>query len=137
MPYTARLTLAFETLVADQFAVLGRRLTYLPATMKCLNADRRQSDIIPISGGLSAVSVLLQPLGGSAPGQLLFFLSDQAVDVRFTSAGAPVAIPAVRLMVLGATVSALFITTGLTDTTILLEAAGGSAVTVTTSLPLS
>lgn len=121
---------------ADQFAVMGRTLIYLPMTMKCTGADRRNGSVQTLSANLSAYALNLLPLGGSALSTLLFFLTDQPVDVRFNAASDSVFLSAVRQMTLGANLSALFVTTGAVVTTVLLECVGGSNATVTTSLPV-
>ncbi len=134
--FTARVTSVLEIMQADQFSVMGRTLTFVPMTMKCVGADRRNGSVQTLSAGLSAFALSLLPLGGSALSSLLFFLVDQPVDVRFNAASDSVFLSAVRQMTLGANLSALFVTTGGSPTTVLLEMVGGSAATVTTSLPV-
>jgi hypothetical protein len=121
---------------ADQFSVIGKTIVYLPMTMKCVGADRRNGSVQTLSANLSAFAMNLLPLGGSALSSLLFFLTDQPVDVRFNAASDSVFLSAVRQMTLGANLSALFVTTGDNVTTVLFEMVGGSGAQVTTSLPI-
>lgn len=134
--FTARITLVFEVLQADQFTVNGRTVTYIPATMKVTGADRRQGQVWTLSAGLSAQALPLAPLGVSAPGKLLFFLADQPVDLRWNTVSDVAFVSAVRMLALGAQVSTFLVTTGSHATTILLEVVGGSNATVTANLPI-
>lgn len=134
--FTVRVDSTYQALLADQFAVMGRTFLYLPMTMKVLGCDRRNGDILTLSANLSAQALNLGPLGVSAPGALLFFMADQPVDLRTNAASDATFLSAVRQMTLGATLSALFVTTGSAATTILLEVVGGSAAVVQTSLPV-
>lgn len=134
--FTARITSVLEIMQADMFSVMGRTLTFIPMTMKVTGADRRTGSVQTLSAGLSAYALSLLPLGGSALSSLLFLLADQPVDVRFNAASDSIFLSAVRQMTLGANLSALFVTTGVNVTTVLLEMVGGSNAQVTTSLPV-
>lgn len=134
--YTARIDSVLQIIVADQFAVMGRTLAYVPMSMRVLAADRRNSQILTVSANLSAQQMTLTPLGGSALSSLLFFMSDQPVDMRFNAASDSLFLSAVRQITMAANLSALFVTTGSNVTTVLLEMVGGSAATIQTSLPV-
>lgn len=135
--FTGRVSIQYEVLQADQYAVTGRTVHFLPASMKVTGADRRHGQVWTLSAGLSAQALTLSPLGVSAPGMLMLFLADQEVDVRFNAASDSIFLSAVRMFVAGASVSNLFITTPSANaTTILLEMVGGSAASITASLPL-
>jgi hypothetical protein len=134
--FTSRVSIVYEILQSDQYAVTGRTIYYLPASMKVTAADRRNSQIWVVSADLSAEQLSLNPLGVSAPGAVMMFLSDQEVDVRFNSASDATFLSAVTMFVAGANISNMYITTGSAVTTILLETAGGSNAVVTTTLPV-
>ena len=135
--FTGRIGIVYQLLQSDQFAVTGRTVMYLPASMKVTGADRRNGQVWTISAGVSAQALTLNPLGVSAPGMMTLFLADQACDVRFNAASDTTFLSAVRMFVAGANISNVYVTTGSAwDTTILLECIGGSNAQVTTTLPV-
>lgn len=135
--FTGRLGVTYELLQSDQWAVTGRTVMFLPMSMKITAADRRNGQVWTLSAGLSAEPINLAPLGISAPGMTMIFLADQACDIRFNAASDTTFLSATRMFVAGANVSNLFVTPASNyDTTILIEACGGSNATVTTTLPL-
>lgn len=133
MSNTVRFTMAYQIYEADQFTFLGRTVGYFPADMKLAGADRMHSQSWQISGGISAQPLSMLPLGPSAVTGLLFFLANQPVDVRLDSPSAAI-ISAVTMLMLGAHISALYVTTS-NATKIQLFAAGGSAAVLTCTLP--
>ena len=78
---TARATVTFEILNGDQFTFLGRTITFLPATMKLTGADRVNGGMWPLSGGLSAVSLAMPPLGASAPAGMVYTQNGNVVNI--------------------------------------------------------
>ena len=135
--FTAKIDSVFQVLQADQFSLGGRTVGYFPSTIRCTAADRRTSQILSVSANLSAQQLTLTPLGGSALSSLLFFLVDNPVDVRFNAASDSIFLSAVRQMTLGGNLSAFFVTTGSTVTTVWLEMVGGSAAVIQTTLPVA
>ena len=135
--YSAECTTLWEVKVGDQFNLNGRTRTYIPAVMRIQNADRYQAQTWTLSGSLSAQVIDLSPLGVSAPGALMFLLTDQPIDIRWNAVSDTVFLSAVRQLAMAANVSNLFVTTGSAVTTLHLEITGGSNATILTSLPLS
>ena len=133
--YTGSIHITYEVTLADQFSLNGRTVVYWPATMKCTGADRYNAQTWELSAGLSAQVITLAPFGISAPGDMLFFLADHPVDLRFNAASDVTFVSAVQMMTLGATISNFFITTS-AATVIHLEMVGGSNATLTATLPL-
>lgn len=138
MSFTAQALNIFEIVEQDAFGVGGRTTTYRTATLKATGCDRRHTQVQKISASLSAVSIVITPLGADssvASNALLFLLTDHPVDVRVGSSG-NTPISAVYQLLLAATISSLFITTGSHVTTLLTEMAGGSGATITQSVPM-
>lgn len=131
---TARASVTFELLNADQFTFLGHTITFFPATMKLTAADRYQQQTWQLSGGLSAQVLDMAPLGVSAPAGMLFFLANEPVDMRFGNPAASAFLSAVTMLTLGAVVSGLYVTTS-NATQIWLFTVGGSAAILSTSVP--
>lgn len=134
--FTARLTAIWETLLADQYALTGRTITYLPASAKLVAADRYADQILALSAALSAQQLSWAPLGISAPGTLLMFQADQPCDIRTNAASDTNFLSGIQLLYVAGHISNIYVTTGSQATTIHLVACGGSAATLTTSLPL-
>ena len=133
--YTARISILFEVMLGDQFSLGGRTVVYWPAAMKVTGADRYNAQTWVLSAGLSAQVLTLSPLGVSATGGLLFFIADNPVDLRFNAGSDVTFLSAVRQLTMGAHISNLFVTTS-AATVIHLELVGGSAATLTATLPL-
>ena len=134
--FTGRISVLFELLTADQYALNGRTQVYLPLAAKVTGADRYQAQTWIVSAGLSAQAISLTPLGVSAPGLLTLLVTDQPVDIRTNTASDTVFLSGTKLFVFTGALSNLFVTTGSAVTTIHSECVGGSAATLTTSLPV-
>ena len=131
---TARTSIDFEVMHADQFTFLGRPITFFPASMKLTAADRYNQQMWEISAGISAQALNINPLGVSTPAGMVFFLANQPVDMRFGAASATLCLSAVLMLTLGGNISGLFVTTS-NATQIWLFTAGGSAAQLTATTP--
>ncbi len=134
--FSAECTTFWEVKVADQFSLNGRTRTFIPNTMRIQNADRYQAQTWTISANLSAQTLNLTPLGVSAPGALMFLMTDEPVDLRWNAASDTLFLSAVRQLAMAANISNMFVTTGSAVTILHLEVTGGSNATITTTLPL-
>ncbi len=134
--FSAECTTFWEVKVADQFSLNGRTRTYIPNTMRIQNADRYQAQTWQLSAGLSAAAINLLPLGVSAPGMLMFLMTDQPVDVRWNAASDTIFLSAVRQLAMAANFSNMYVTTGSAVTILHLEVTGGSNATIAVTLPL-
>lgn len=131
---TARASVDFELMNADQFTFLGRTVTFFQASMKLTAADRYNQQTWQISAGISAQALTLTPLGVSAPVGMMFFLANQPVDMRFGTASAGTFLSAVLMLTLGGNTSNVFVTTS-NATQIWLFMVGGSAAQLTATTP--
>ena len=134
--YTAECTTFWEVKVADQYGLNGRTRVFFPSTMRIINAERYQAQTWQVSADLSAQALALTPLGVSAPGALLFLVTDYPVDIRWNAASDTVFLSGVRQLAMAAHFSNMYVTTGSNATILHLEVTGGSAASVSTSLPL-
>jgi len=138
MPFTTITSTTFETQDADAFGAGGRTTAFRTATIKQTGADREHHQVHKLSADLSAVSIALAPLGtdaATASNMLLWLLADQPVDVRIGSATHSV-LSNVRQLLLQATISGLFLTTGSKVTTVRTMGTGGSGASITASKPI-
>ena len=139
MSFELQTTTIIETTEANTFGTGGKITGYRVATMRVTGADRHHVQTHKISADLSAVSIAIAPLAtdaSTASGAVLIFLSDKKVDLR-VGAASHTALSSVQQLIMGATISALFVTTGSQVTTIRTEIAGGSTATITASKPIS
>lgn len=135
MSMTAQVTTVFEVAESPAPGTGGRTVVFWPGHLKLTGADRRHSQSVTLSAGLSAHELTIPPLGHSATTSVLLLFSDQPLDVRIGASGASL-ISSVYQLMLAAHCSALFVTTpAAAAATIALEAVGGSATTITVSTP--
>lgn len=134
--FTARTTSIWEMTVADQFGGPGKTNVYQPASVKLTGADRYNGTTFILSGGLSAQTVTIAPLGVSAPGMLMMLQMDYPVDIRTNAASDSVFLSGVTQWIMAGHISNLYVTTGSNDTTFHVEVAGGSSTTLQASFPL-
>ncbi len=135
--FTSRITAVYETVIGDQYSLSGKTVAYYPIGAKLLGADRQNIQTLALSAGLSAQQIQMAPLGVSAPGMLMLLLSDQPVDIRTNAPSDVVFLSGVTFFVIGGHLSNIYVTTGSAETTLHLEAAGGSNAQLLASLPLS
>ena len=135
--FSTNFTATYQTMVGDQFTLAGRTIGYYPIGARLINADRQNVQTLMISANLSAQVLQLGPLGVSAPAMMCLFLADQPCDIRTNAASDVVFLSGVQFMLFTGHLSGIFVTTGGADTTIHLEACGGSNAQLTTNLPLS
>lgn len=126
----------FEVRVGSQFDLNGRTQVYIPNTLRVVNAELYNSQTCVISAGVSAQALSLSPLGVSAPALLVQLTTDHPVDVRTGTAADATFLSGVQYLLLLASLSNLFVTTGSAATIVRLELVGGSAATPTVTLPL-
>lgn len=135
--FTAKLTTVFELLAGDQFSLAGRVEAYRADTARLAGADKYHAQTFILSGGLSAHALAIAPLGISAPGMLVYLCTDNPVDIRTNSPSDTVFLSAVQLFQMAGHISNLYLSTGDSETTVLLKVAGGSGAVLTATLPLS
>ena len=136
MAFTAIQTQLWEVIEQSTAGTGGRTTTYRVGTIKAEACDRRQTQTHIVSNDVSAVSILMSPLGlnSSLASNLLFLLAtNYPIQVQFGTSGA--VLSNVRSLAGSFTFSALFITTGSNAATVLTEIVGGSAAVVTMTLP--
>jgi hypothetical protein len=141
MPFTAHTFTRFEILHNDSFGTAGITRVYRTATLKATGCDRHHAQAHTVSNDVSAFSVAIFPLGtvcgaDVACNTLLLLWANRPVDLRF-GANTGAALSGVRHLGMGATISALYITTGSQATTVLTELVGGSNTTITQSDPFA
>jgi len=133
MPFTATFTSIYELAEGTVFGTQGRTVTYLPIMQRLTGADKHHAQRAILSAALTAFSLQLSPLG-STPGGLFFLATDQPVDVRLgVSTATPIS--AVRQLIAGASISAIFLDTGSAVTKLLLEMVGGSNAVLAATIP--
>lgn len=134
--FTARTATIWEMSVADQFGGAGKTTVYQPCSVKLTGADRYNGTTFVLSGGLSAQTVIIAPLGVSAPGMLMMLQMDYPVDIRTNTASDSVFLSGVTQWLMAGHISNVYVTTGSNDTTFHVEVAGGSNATLQASFPL-
>lgn len=134
--FTARVTLAIEKLLGDQWGVTGVPVAYRIASAKLVGADRENGQTFLLSAELSAHPLTITPLGVSAQALLFVLMTDQPVDIRTNAANDSQFLSGVTLWAMAGSLSNVFLTTGSADTTVWFTAAGGSNTTRTTTFPL-
>lgn len=134
--FTAKFDACWQIMQADQFAVTGAQREFYPESAQLLAADRYDSKVVILSAGLSAESLNIAPLGVSAPAMLMMLCTDYPVDIRTNSVSDTVFLSGVQLWFMTGFVSNLFLTTGSSDTTVLLKVAGGSNAVLQHTFPL-
>lgn len=123
--------------VNDQWGLTGKTTAYLPESAKLVNADRYHDQILILESNLSAQQLSWAPMGASAPSSILMFQADNPCDIRTNSPSDTTFLSGVQLLYLTGHISNIWVTTGsFAATTIRLIGAGGSAATLTTTMPL-
>ena len=135
MAFTIELTNIWQIREGGQFGTGDRTTTYRVGTTQVVGADRHMAQTWTISANLSAQAITLTPLGTSAPGTVFWLQASEDVDVRFQSPNDTGGLSAVRHLMFGGSLSALYLTTGDTPTRVRIEAVGGSNASITTTLP--
>ena len=136
MSFTAIHTQLWEVIEQATAGTGGRTTTYRTGAIRAEGCDRRQTQTHIVSNDMSAVSILMSPLGlnSSLASNLLFLLAtNYPIDIQFGASGT--VLSNVRSIAGSFTFSALFVTTGSNAATILTELVGGSGAVVTTTLP--
>ena len=136
MSFTAIHTQLWEVIEQATAGVGGRTTTYRTGSIRADACDRRQTQTHIVSNDMSAVSILMSPLGlnSSLASNLLFLLAtNYPIDVQFGTSGT--VLSNVRSIAGSFTFSALFVTTGSNAATVLTELVGGSNAAITTTLP--
>lgn len=135
--FSVDFTATYQRMLGDQWSLAGRTIGYYPLGVKLINADKQNVQAFVLSADLSAEALTLAPLGVSAPAMIAMFLADQPCDLRTNAASDTVFLSGVQFMLFTGHLSNLFVTTGSAETTIYLEACGGSNAQVIMNLPLS
>jgi hypothetical protein len=134
--FTEKFTIAYERMIGDQNGLTGHTTMYDIYLAKITAADRFNDQVLTLSANQSAVSVGIAPLGVTTPAQLALLVADQPVDLRTNSPSDPTCISGVRLFCLAGVLSAVYVTVGSNDTTVLIRAAGGSNAVLQATFPL-
>jgi hypothetical protein len=133
MSFTCELTTTCRVLEADSYGVGARTTEHRIHTLRLTGGSRQQSQLIVVSAGVSNQEITLSPVSATLPGLVMWLSVDQPIDVRLGASNASM-ISALRGLVLGASISALFVTPPSNmDATIRLVTMGGGSVVA--SLP--
>jgi len=136
MSFTANLHCTTETLEKDGFGTGGVSRSYFTNTVKMTGADRYQEQVHVMSADISALSIAIQPFGGSVVSDtMLIIQADKKIDVRL-GVSTNTVLSAVQFLAIVATISGLFVTTGSQATTLRTTLIGGSNVGVTVHPPM-
>jgi hypothetical protein len=128
MSFTAELTQILRCTEQDAYGVGARTTEHRIHTMRLTGGSRQQSQLVVVSAGVSNQEILLSPITGSFPGLLLWLATDQPLDVRLNASNASM-LSALRGLVLGASISALFVTPpSNADATLRVDVMGGGSV---------
>ena len=134
--FSVDFTATYQTMVGDQWSLAGRTIGYFPMGVKLINGDKQNVQTLIVSAGLSAQALQFSPLGVSAPALMALFLADQPCDIRTNAASDTTFLSGVQFMLFTGHLSNIYVTTGGADTTIHLEACGGSNAQISMNLPL-
>ncbi len=129
MPFSQRLTLAWERLIGDQWGITGRTQEYTIHAAKALNLDHAQDPLMLLSAGITAQLMQSLSYGGSAVPCMTLVTTDQPVDLVITASN-------VRLFALVGSTSNISIATGSALTTLWTKSVAGSNASVDATFPL-
>ena len=133
MSFTAWLTHTLRVLESDGYGGAGRTTVHRIDTLQVTGGLRHDSKLYVLSAGVSNQAISLEPITASDPGSVLRLTTNQPVDLRLNASNASM-LSAVRQLVLGASISALFLSVpGDTPATVRLEVMGGG--TIAASIP--
>jgi hypothetical protein len=129
MSFTAELVDTLVVREVDGYGVAPRTTEHRIHTLRLTGGSRQQSQLVVVSAGVSNQEIILTPIAASAPGLLLWLATDQPLDVRLNASNASM-LSALRGLVLGASISALFVTppSNVDANVRLVTLAGGSVV---------
>lgn len=135
MAFTATVTIQYFMEEQNTFGINSTERTYRNIALQQQTCEREHNQVHPVSANLSAHEIPINPLGVCAASMAMFlFWPNYPVDLRIGAQSAD-PLSAVRFMLLAATVSSVWVTTGSQATTIRTILTGGSNASFNITTP--
>jgi len=134
--FTAEFVQTARILESDAFGTGGRTVVYRVNTLRVTGGSRRHEHERGVSASVSNLGVPLDPISDALSASVLWFEADNPLDIRLGASNSTM-ISGVRSMVIGATLSALFVTNPSSTVSAIMRVLVIGGASATASLPLA